>query len=66
MDNFQIEAAVAECLARQYGVITLGQARRAGLSERMVQYRLDSGRWRRLGSGVYAVASSPPWKSTPT
>ncbi|HJR91805.1 MAG TPA: type IV toxin-antitoxin system AbiEi family antitoxin domain-containing protein [Acidimicrobiia bacterium] len=60
MDHPQIEASVAECLAHQYGVITVGQARQAGMSMRMVQYRLDSGRWRRLANGVYAVASSPP------
>lgn len=54
------ELAVDQYFARQYGVITLRQARRAGLSDRMVQYRVETGRWKRLANGVYAIGSAPP------
>lgn len=56
----EAEAAVSSYLARQYGVITVQQAHRAGLTDRMIQYRVDTGRWIRLANGVYAVASAPP------
>jgi very-short-patch-repair endonuclease len=41
------------------GVITLAQARRAGLSEHAVLRRHRSGRWRRCGPGVYFVDDRP-------
>lgn len=43
-------------MARQDGVITLPQAREAGVSESAVRRRVASGEWRRLSSGVYLRA----------
>lgn len=49
-----------EYAARQFGAFSLDQARRAGLTDRMVDHRLADGAWTRLASGIYALASSPP------
>jgi very-short-patch-repair endonuclease len=43
----------------QDGVITLAQARNAGLSHEAVRRRLRSGRWRRCARGVYFVDDRP-------
>lgn len=59
MPDRAIDTAVDEFFARQYGVITLAQAQRAGFTHRMVQRRVESGRWRQLANGVYAVSSAP-------
>lgn len=45
-----------ELLRQHDGVITLAQARRAGLSDQGVIRRERSGSWRRCGPGVYFVA----------
>lgn len=50
---------VDEYLRRHDGVITLEQARDAGLSRRAVHGRVQSGRWRRCGRGVYFVDDRP-------
>lgn len=49
-----------EYAARQYGCFTLAQAGRAGLTPKMVETRLRTGAWIRLGPKVYALASAPP------
>ena len=46
-------------LRRQDGVITLAQARRAGLSLKAVQRRVASGHWIRCSRGVYFVDDRP-------
>ncbi len=46
-------------LRRHDGVITLDQARAAGLSWRAVQRRLQSGQWVRCSRGVYFVDDRP-------
>lgn len=46
-------------LRRHDGVITLSQAREAGLSEYAVRRRVRSGQWRRCGLGVYFVDDRP-------
>jgi very-short-patch-repair endonuclease len=46
-------------LRRHDGVITLAQARRAGLSEDAVNRLHRSGKWRRSGPGVYFVDDRP-------
>ncbi|MGE2721373.1 DUF559 domain-containing protein [Mycolicibacterium celeriflavum] len=43
-------------LRRQDGVITLAQARRAGLSQDAINRRLRSGHWQRCSRGVYFAA----------
>lgn len=54
------DRALDEYAARQYGVFSLAQARRAGLTDRMVEHRTETGAWVRLTPGVYALASAPP------
>lgn len=49
-----------EYAARQYGAFSRDQARRAGLTPKMIETRLASGAWLRLGPAVYALASAPP------
>lgn len=44
---------------RQEGVLTREQALRAGLSRRLIEGRLGSGRWQRLHKGVFATFSGP-------
>lgn len=46
-------------LRRHDGVITLAQARSAGLSEHAVRRRVRSGQWRHCGPGVYFVDDRP-------
>lgn len=46
-------------LRRHDGVITLDQARAAGLSARVIQRRLKSGDWVRCSRGVYFVNDRP-------
>lgn len=49
-----------EYAARQYGAFSLAQARRVGMTDTMVQRRLESGAWLRVASSIYVLASSPP------
>ena len=46
-------------LRRHDGVITLAQARRAGVSEYAVRRKVRSGQWRRCGTGVYFADDRP-------
>ena len=43
----------------QHGVINRQQAIDAGLSDRQIRYRVESGDWITLDRGVYALASAP-------
>ncbi len=45
--------------ALQAGTISRAQARSAGMTDRMVDHRLQRGRWLRLHAGVFAVAGAP-------
>ena len=49
-----------QILQLQEGVITRAQAVSAGLSRHALYSKLDSGRWQRLHSGVYAAFSGKP------
>jgi predicted transcriptional regulator of viral defense system len=49
------DRALAELAAAQHGVVSLEQARTAGLSSRAVQRRAAAGRLHRVHRGVYAV-----------
>ncbi len=51
--------AAAQVAAAQHGVITAGQAARAGLSMGEVRGLLDAGLWDRRAREVYAVAGAP-------
>ena len=50
---------LATLLRSHDGVITLAQARSAGLSDGAVQRRVRSGRWVRYARGVYFVDDRP-------
>jgi len=43
----------------QLGLISLRQARRLGLSDAEIRYRVDSARWQRVRRGVFAATGSP-------
>lgn len=49
------DALIARMAGRQYGVISIAQLRRAGVSEDAVRGRVLSGRLHRVHRGVYAV-----------
>ncbi|MDQ3661834.1 MAG: hypothetical protein M3454_12400 [Actinomycetota bacterium] len=49
----------AALMGRQFGLITRIQARRAGLSERQIDHRLQSGMWRLVHPRVYAASEYP-------
>ena len=53
------DCLVEELAARQHGVVARAQLRERGVSARQVQYRLETGRLRRLHAGVYAVGPVP-------
>lgn len=50
---------VSEYLKRHDGVVTLAQARAAGLSKYSVNRRVSSGRWQRCSKGVFFAADRP-------
>lgn len=53
------DAAIERTARRQHGVIARAQALEAGFTSRTIDHRIDSGRWIRLDSSVYALASHP-------
>jgi hypothetical protein len=56
----QLPADFRQQLHLQEGVITRAQVLGAGISRHALQVKLDSGRWQRLHSGVYAAFSGKP------
>ncbi|HPY24368.1 MAG TPA: type IV toxin-antitoxin system AbiEi family antitoxin domain-containing protein [Mycobacterium sp.] len=50
---------IEDYLRSQDGVVTLAQARHAGLSEFAVRRRVSSGQWRRCAPGVYFADDRP-------
>jgi hypothetical protein len=53
-----------ELAQAQAGVLTSSQAYEGGMTTVMIRRRLELGRWQRLQTGVYAVFSGPPGRST--
>jgi Transcriptional regulator, AbiEi antitoxin/Protein of unknown function (DUF559) len=53
------EHAISALAEAQHGLITLAQARSAGMSGADVKRRLARGRWFRVHGAVYAVAGAP-------
>lgn len=51
--------AVRELAARQAGVVTRSQALAHGMTDAMLQHRVDAGHWRRLVPGTYATFTGP-------
>ena len=45
--------------ARQWGVLSRAQAKKAGLSRDQIVYRLRTGQWRQVAHGVYVIAGTP-------
>ncbi len=45
---------------RQWGLLTHAQACESALSPQQIQRRVDSGRWRQVRHGVFAIAGVPP------
>jgi hypothetical protein len=60
----QLPGEVGRVLGRQAGVITRVQALAAGMSRHAVYGRLDSGRWQRLHTAVYAAYSGRPTRES--
>ena len=57
------DCAIDAFACRQHGAFTRDQALAAGITSRMIDHRLGSGRWLRLGRGVYALPSvAPTWE----
>lgn len=50
---------IEDFLRAQDGLVTIAQAREAGLSDSAIQRRVQSGRWRRCGPGVYFADDRP-------
>lgn len=56
MDNG--DRAAARTASRQHGLLTLDQARQAGLTYKQVRTRLDTGRWSIVRPCVYRIAGT--------
>jgi hypothetical protein len=48
---------------RQSGVVSRPQALKAGLSSGMIKFRVNSGRWRQLHPGIYAIFTGDPGRT---
>jgi hypothetical protein len=53
------DASAADLAATQHGLLTYHQALQAGLSPAAVRTRADTGRWARVGRGVYRIGGAP-------
>ena len=54
-----LDARAGRRAARRFGLITRSEARALGFTPRMIDYRVKTGRWRRLAPGIYALAGAP-------
>jgi hypothetical protein len=57
--NHLVEAACAATMRSQFGLIHESQARKAGMTTRMIRYRVRIGRWEVLHPSVYRHAGTP-------
>jgi hypothetical protein len=58
-----MDDALEMMAARQHGLITRSQARRAKLSDEAIRHRVANGRWIRVRPGLYAlVGAEPTWE----
>ena len=53
------EARLEFHMRRQYGLVSLVQARSAGMSRQQIHRRVDASRWRRVGPRVYQNSAVP-------
>lgn len=58
-DRSDPDAQIGRVAARQYGLFSLPQAVRAGVTTRMVDHRVASGRWERMHRGVFRMVGAP-------
>ena len=54
------DAIVAAIAVRQHGLVSRTQALRAGMTPRMIDVRVATGRWIVARRGVYLIAGAPP------
>lgn len=54
-----VMSPLLELAATQHGLLTRGQVTESGLTSRVIDGRLHSGEWVRVGKGVYRVAGAP-------
>ena len=54
-----LDVAIAELAEAQHGVFTRTQARAAGASDRAIQRRLATGRWRHIARESLSIAGAP-------
>jgi very-short-patch-repair endonuclease len=54
-----LDGLATEVSLRQHGLITRAQALRIGLTARQVEGRSRSGRWTRVGRGIYRTGGAP-------
>lgn len=54
-----MDAAAAGLAARQHALLTRPQALEIGMTDEMIDCRLATGRWVRVGGGVYRIAGVP-------
>ncbi len=59
MSLAQLEVAIARLAARQHGLVTRSQVVGLGATIAMIEHRLATGRWVRVGGGVYRLAGAP-------
>ncbi len=55
-----IDLIIARLAARQHGLVTRGQAHASGMTDNAIAGRLATGRWRRVGNGVFVINGTPP------
>lgn len=57
------QAHLALAAREQHGVFTRQQARAAGMTDRMINWRVASGEWERVDFGAYRLLGTPPtWR----
>jgi very-short-patch-repair endonuclease len=60
-----VDVVVGTIAAGQDGLVTLQQARDAGVTDGQVRRRLRTSEWRRVRHGVFVIAGAPPsWEQT--
>ncbi len=58
-----MDAEIARIAARQHALVVRDQVLSVGMTDDMIAYRLATGRWVRIASGVYRLAGVPvTWK----
>lgn len=61
----EIDRRIAQLVANRYGVFSRDEAMRLGATRYVIEWRLRTGRWVRLSSGIYRVAGAPAsWRQT--